>query len=350
MQPLSRLYGAIIKARNSFYEKGVLKSFSLGVPTVSIGNITVGGTGKTPLVAWVAGFLAERGERVCVLTRGYGRQNPKERIVVSDGERILSDPTRSGDEPVELARKLFGKALVIADADRVGAGNWARNRFGVTAFVLDDAFQHLRVKRDLDIVVIDATDPFGNDRLLPNGTLRESPENLGRAGLIVITRTNLSDRTEELKERISGYNPNCPILRAENKTARLIKLEDFQIEAESANNPKSKIQNPKSKSLAFCALGNPENFFEQLRREKIPLAATEKFPDHHFYRPKDIARLEMKAAATGAENMLTTAKDAVKLKDLKFDLPCYVLEIGLAFDDEKKLRRIISDAVLKKNG
>ncbi len=336
--PLSRLYGGIINVRNSLYERGFFKSYSLGVPAISVGNITVGGTGKTPLVAFVAGILAERGEKVCILTRGYGRENPKERVLVSDAENILTDARQAGDEPFELARKLLGKAFVVADAKRVSAGIWAREKFGITAFVLDDAFQHQKVKRDLNIVTIDATNPFGNEKVLPSGILRESLSNLKRADLIVITRANLSDEIKNIKSKISKYNADCPILISENKVSDLISLEEFHVKTEKT---KDKGQRTKDNFFAFCALGNPENFFEQLHRENFNLVSTEKFPDHHFYTQKDIEKLEEKAIKLKAETFLTTAKDAVKLKNLKFDLPCYVVENKLIFDNEKKLREII---------
>ncbi|MET0752695.1 MAG: tetraacyldisaccharide 4'-kinase [Pyrinomonadaceae bacterium] len=324
------LYGKIANLRNVFYEKGAFKSFSLGAPAVSIGNITGGGTGKTPLVAFVAEVLAEKGETVCILTRGYGRENPNQRVLVSDGETVLVDVKKAGDEPLELAQKLLGKAIVVADGNRVAAANWAREKFGITAFVLDDAFQHRRAKRDLDIVCVDATNPFGN-------FLREPPENLKRAGLIVITRANSAKNLSDLKAEISKYNSDCLILTAENKISNLIELEKFPAKAQ-----KPETENRKAKVLSFCALGNPDNFFEQLRRENFNLVSTQKFPDHHFYKQKDIENLERKANKSGAEILLTTAKDAVKLKDLQFNLPCYVAESKMFFDDEKKLREIIS--------
>jgi tetraacyldisaccharide 4'-kinase len=331
--PFAWLYGKIANLRNALYEKGAFKSFSLGAPAVSIGNITAGGTGKTPLVAFVAEVLAENGEKVCILTRGYGRENPRKRVLVSDGETVLADVKTAGDEPFELAQKLLGKAFVVADANRVAAANWAREKFGITAFVLDDAFQHRRVKRDLDIVCIDATNPFGN-------FLREPLENLKRADVILITRANLAKNLSDLKSQISKYKPDCLIFTAENKISNLIELKEFPAKAQSSQRPETKDQRPKY--LAFCALGNSDNFFEQLKREDFDLVSTQKFPDHYFYKQKDIENLERKAMQSGAEILLTTAKDAVKLKDLQFNLPCRVAESRMIFDDEKKLRQIIS--------
>lgn len=335
LSPLGWLYGKIINTRNSLYQKGSLKSYSLGVPTISVGNITVGGTGKTPLVAFAAEVLAEKGEKVCIISRGYKREDENKRVLVSDGKNILADVRNAGDEPLELANKLLGKAFVISDANRVEAGIWAKQTFGITAFVLDDAFQHLKVKRDLDIVTIDATNPFGNGKTLPAGILREPLENLNRADLIIITRANLSEEIEKLKVKIKNYNPDCPIITASNKTSDLTKLKDSNKKLTTYHLPLT------TKSLAFCALGNPNNFFAQLKNEDFNVVQTEKFPDHYFYTQKDIENLEALAKKNDAKALLTTAKDAVKLQDLTFEIPCYVAHSKLVFDNEKKLREII---------
>ena len=329
----SGLYGTIINFRNALYEKGVFKSHSLGVPVISVGNITVGGTGKTPMVALVAEMLLEKGEKVGILTRGYGRENPKQRVLVYDGERILADAIKAGDEPFELARKLSGKAIIIADADRVSAGIWAREKFGVTTFVLDDAFQHRKVKRDTDIVLIDATNPFGNGKTLPFGILREPLENLQRADSIVITRANLVKDVIVLQSQIRRYNQNCPIYVSQNRVSKTTELEDFR------SNEMTEVSEIriKRKSLAFCALGNPSNFYEQLRQEDFDVISTRTFPDHHFYTSKDIAELTREAENLGAERLLTTVKDAVKLRDFKFEIPCSVVEIEIIFDEEFSL-------------
>ncbi len=217
----------------------------------------------------------------------------------------------------------------MADANRVEAGLWAKNEFGITALVLDDAFQHLKIRRDLDIVTIDATNPFGNGKLLPAGILREPLENLKRADVFIITRANLVENVDKTKELIKKYNKFAPIFTASNKTDHLSKI----------HSPKSIVQNPKY--LAFCALGNPNNFFNQLIREKFTIVATERFGDHYFYTQKDVEKLQKKAKENNAEALLTTAKDAVKLKNLHFEMPCFVVESQMIFDNEKKLREII---------
>jgi tetraacyldisaccharide 4'-kinase len=342
--PFSWIYGAIADARNSFYERGLFRSTSLEVPTISVGNITVGGTGKTPLVAYIADILATKGERVCILTRGYGRANARQRVLVSDSKSIFVSPREAGDEPYELARKLIGKAFVIADADRVAAGIWARQKFGITAFVLDDAFQHQKVKRELNIVTIDATNPFGNGKTLPFGVLRERLSNLKRADLIVITRANLAENISDIKSQISDHECDCPIILSENKFRELTnikavnrsgKISESKTEAEIKFDFNSKI-------IAFCALGNPENFFSQLRLEHYDIASTKAFPDHHFYKQADIENLEITANEVGAKALLTTMKDAVKLKGLNFTIPCFVAEIDLIFDDEDRLKEMIN--------
>ncbi|MEJ7848946.1 MAG: tetraacyldisaccharide 4'-kinase [Pyrinomonadaceae bacterium] len=330
------MYGRLADLRNTFYDRGIFKTNPLGAKTISIGNITAGGTGKTPLVALIAEILADNGETVCILTRGYGRKNPKRRVLVSDGKNVLADAAMGGDEPVELARKLTGKSIIIADADRVSAAEWALDEFGVTVFVLDDGFQHRRARRDLDIVCVDATNPFGSGKMLPAGILREPLKNLQRAHVIVLTRANLAGDIENLKAQISDLKLGLPLFTAENRISDVNKLADFLA---GISKPQSVETIP---ALAFCALGNPGNFFEQLRRDGFDIVTGKPLPDHHFYTLENIADLEETAGNAKAEILLTTAKDAVKLNGLTFTMPCFVIDIQLDIDDEKDFHRLIT--------
>ena len=368
LSPFGWLYGRAANARNALYDRGVFTSHSLGAKAISIGNITVGGTGKTPLVALVAEILAENGDKICILTRGYGRENPRERVLVSDGESVLVDAKTGGDEPVELAHKLLGNAVVIADADRVAAAKWALEKFGVSAFVLDDGFQHRRAKRDLDIVCIDATVPFGGGNVLPAGQLREPLENLKRADAIVITRANFAENIEDLKSQISDLNREAPLFLLENSIAGLQTLEDFHAKTQSSQSAAGRVTSEigwerlraegdpgnvdeEVRLSAFCALGNSDSFFYHLDAEfdqesmdEFDLSMIKKFPDHHIYTQMDIDALEKQARQSTIDAFLTTAKDAVKLKDLKFEIPCYVVEIEPVISDADGFRTLITSS------
>lgn len=337
LTPFGWLYGKIANFRNTLYDKGIFGSHSLGARTISIGNITTGGTGKTPLVAFVAEILAERGEKVCILTRGYGRDKSRARVLVSDSNNILVDARTGGDEPVELAKKLLGNAIVIADSNRVSAAKWALEKFEITAFVLDDGFQHRRAKRDLDIVCVDATNPLGGGLMLPAGILREPVENLRRTDAVVVTRANLVDHADDIAIAIRKHNISCSIFLSENGVWELKTLEEFY-----ANTQGTQDEKEIERSMAFCALGNPENFFEMLRQDGFDLAKTKAFPDHHFYKQQDIDGLAKQAKAFEVNALMTTAKDAVKLNDLKFEIPCYVVEIKPLISDADEFREMIS--------
>lgn len=327
---LASIYGKIVGLRNRLYDHAILESFDLGARTISIGNITAGGTGKTPLVAHVAGILADRGEKVCILTRGYGRRDPKDRVLVSDGESVLVDATTGGDEPVELAHKLLGKGvIIIADADRVAAAEWAKRKFGVTAFVLDDGFQHRRAGRDLDIVCIDAASPFGGGKMLPVGRMREPLENLSRADVIVITRSDLVENILDLRSQISDHAPDTRVFESRVVISGFTTLDGVPVEL------------PDGPALAFCGLGNPEGFFEQLRREDIRLTGTKAFADHHWFSQNDIDEVVQAARSVGADVLITTAKDAVRLSGFKFERPCLVVGIDVVVDGPEEFASLL---------
>jgi len=324
LPPLSVLYNAVTRTRLSLYRRGTFHSTKLDRPVISVGNITTGGTGKTPLVEWVARTVASTGKKVCILTRGYGRDNPGRMVVVSDGNAVLAKPSEAGDEPYLLATNLRGVAAVISSADRVAAGNEAIRQFDTDCFVLDDGFQHLRLARNLNIVTIDATHPWGGGHLLPYGRLREPVSGLSRADIVVITRTDQASNVDALRAEIRDLT-NARIFESRMRATRVVPL----------NNSPESVTPPVA---AFCAVGNPRSFFKQLTHEVVLEKA---YPDHHRYSQTDIDLLIKNATAAGAKSLVTTAKDAVKLRSLSFSLPCYVLEIEPQIENEHELIGLI---------
>ncbi|MFN2413198.1 MAG: tetraacyldisaccharide 4'-kinase [Pyrinomonadaceae bacterium] len=337
LSPLGWILGALANRRNRLYDRGSFRSNTLGAKTISVGNITVGGTGKTPLVALVAEILAANNEKVCILTRGYGRKNTRERIIVSDGERVLAEVAEGGDEPVELARRLIGKAVVVADVDRVAAAKWAKEKFDITVFVLDDGFQHRRARRDIDIVCIDATNPFGGGKLLPAGRLREPLSNLSRASAVVVTRANLVENADSIVSAVRRYAKAVPVFTSDVRLQAVVRLESFL-----SGNAEAVEGLPVNKAaMAFCGVGNPESFFALLRQEQIKIAAAEMFRDHYRYVSSDLAGLSKRATHSGAAFLVTTAKDAVKLKGMAIDLPVFVAVTELAVNDRFAFEKFI---------
>jgi tetraacyldisaccharide 4'-kinase len=330
LPPLSLLYGAVTRTRLSLYRRGTFVTTKLDRPVISVGNITTGGTGKTPLVEWVAKTLAGQGKKPCILTRGYGRKDPHVQVIVSDGYGVLASPMEAGDEPYLLATNLSGLAAVISSADRIAAGQEAINDFGSDRFVLDDGFQHLRLARDLNIVTIDATNPWGGGSLLPYGRLRESREGLSRADCVVITRCDQVRNVDALRSEIVKFAGNRPIFHSHMRTSRVSSLK---------NGPGA-LSSP-ARLAAFCAIGNPSAFFEHLRRSGYELVLQKSFPDHHVFSQEEIDSLIDSAKKAGANSLITTAKDAVKLRTMSFPIPCYVLEIEIAIENAGELARML---------
>jgi tetraacyldisaccharide 4'-kinase len=342
LAPLGILYGAATRARLALYRAGVLTVHKIDAPVISVGNITTGGTGKTPLVEWLARALVREGRRVCVLTRGYGRANARRRVVVSDGQDVLADARAGGDEPRLLAENLRGLAAVVVDADRIAAARWAMSEFGSDLFILDDGFQHLRLARDLNIMTIDASAPWGGGHLLPRGRLRESPGALTRADCIVITRAELASDLTHLRAETARLSGGRPVFIARTRTLGFRPLAAMDVAETDATDA---LPQPVA---AFCAIGNPQAFFLHARNAGCELRHTRVFADHHSYTQADVDALISAAAQSGARALVTTAKDAVKLRELNFSLPCFVLEIALAFDEEEALLKMLRAAISDK--
>lgn len=341
LTPFGFAYGAAVRARLALYRRGALPSHRIGVPVLSVGNLTAGGTGKTPLVEWLARAVSEHAaRRVCVLTRGYGRENTRRRVVVSDGLRLLAEAREAGDEPRLLAEQLLSlKVAVVCDADRVAAARFALRELGSEVFILDDGFQHLRIARDLNIVTLDATDPWGGERLLPAGRLREPVGGLARADCVIITRAEVSDDLVSLRARAARLVGDRPVLTARTRTTGFTPLSH-----EGRGGQVGSAELPRAVA-AFCGVGNPRAFFANLSRGDFELRHAHAFDDHHAYTQADIERITRAARQAGARALLTTAKDAVKLRALRFDLPCYVVEIETVIDDEAVLMRLVRDAL-----
>jgi tetraacyldisaccharide 4'-kinase len=336
LPPLSAIYSLVMRARASLYNHQILRTESVGIPVISVGNITTGGTGKTPLVAWISQLLANQGHRVCVLTRGYGRENPKSRVVVSDGTTIKSTVQAAGDEPMLLAETLLGLASVICDADRVSAAKWSIRELGTEVFVLDDGFQHRRISRDLDLVVIDAMSPWGGERMLPYGRLREPVKELKRADAIIISRSEDAADLQGIRNSALLLGNGIPIFTSRTVTCGVRSM------AGELEQPIGVIRN--RETLAFCGIGNPEAFFKHLRRDGWNVIATKAFPDHFRYSQRDIDELVLGAREKAIGAMLTTSKDAVKLRELRMELPCYTVDVANKFDDEEELKRMVLSA------
>jgi len=347
LPPLSGVYSAVTRTRLAAYQRGLLPITKLAVPVISVGNLTTGGTGKTPLVEWLCRALAREDRRVCILTRGYGRANPRARVLVSDGTSVLSNPGEAGDEPFLLAQNLTGIAAVISDPDRVAAGQWAIQKLGSQVFVLDDGFQYLRLARDLDILTIDATNPWGGGYLLPYGRMREPRSGVSRADCVVITRSEQGEGIPNIKTEVRKFLGTRPILVSRMKTIGIRELTSLSSEgaSERASERASAPATPAQPATAFCAIGNPESFFDHLQREGHKLALTRAFADHHNYNQSDVDCLIEDSQRLGAQCLITTSKDAVKLRTLSFELPCHILDIEISIEHKDQLLELINKAV-----
>ena len=318
MLPFAAGFRLGVALRQSAYRRGWLKARRLARPVVSVGNLTAGGTGKTPLVAWVAKILLQRGWKPGILTRGYGRRSKADIIVITPGTGRRADPQEVGDEPALLARLLPEVPLVVC-ADRFRGGQAAEERFQVDTHILDDGFQHWALARDLDVVALDATQTISNWNLLPAGRQREPLTALRRAQMVVLTRTDTAD-PKALEERVSQVHPAAKVFRSRTKPVGW--SDAMSGEAVSVEDVRAR------KAAAFCGIGNPRAFFADLRRWGCTLVAEDAFRDHHVYTGEEMRQLAERAHRKGASALLTTQKDAVKISaSWKHRLPVLVCEI-----------------------
>ncbi len=311
--PLTPLYSGLVRARAAAFHSGRLRLQRLGVPVVSVGNLTFGGTGKTPTVIALVRDLVRRGQRPAVLTRGYGRRPGGPLVLVGPDPGV--GPERAGDEPLEMARRLPGVPIVI-DPDRA-AGGAAAVRAGCTVAVLDDGFQHLRLARDLDLVVVDASDPWGGDRLPPRGRLREPRTAIRRATAVLVSKLpdDHAPVLARIRRDIAELAGELPVLGARLVASRVREPGGWGAPGLLAGR----------RVLAFAGVGRPHGFVELLEGAGAEVVATRWFRDHHRYRAGDLARV-VAAAEREQAVPVTTAKDAVKLPP---DAPVWVVEADM---------------------
>ncbi len=271
-----------------------------------MGNLTLGGTGKTPMVEAVASMLQRKALRVGVLSRGYGGRKLRSPGIVSDGKQCLLSPETAGDEPVLLAEHL-ADVPVIVGKNRYAAGMLAVERFGVDVILLDDGFQHVQLARDLDILLLDAMQPFGNGRLFPRGDLRERPAAVERASVVVLTHWQ-SEAAATLAA-LGLFQPARPLFRMQHEALDLRALADGQ------TLPLAALKG--QRMVAFCGIGKPDHFRQMLQALEAEIMAFVAYPDHHPYTRREIEQLLGMARQRNAKLLVTTEKDGVRLRRLQ---------------------------------
>ncbi len=326
--PLSWLYGAVCKIRLLLYQRGWLKQERLSARVISVGNITVGGTGKTPLVIYLAQKLRERNHKVAILTRGYKRRSSgMVEITQETTERIAWEDV--GDEPYLLSMRLSGVPIIVCK-DRAASGRRAIRNYGSEILLLDDGFQHLKLKRDLDVVVIDSINPFGNRRLLPAGILREPLSSLKRADVLLITKADQTSGQDELIETLRAQKPDVPVVRSVYRVRGVEDLID--------RSPVDLQDLKDKKALLLSGIGNPFSFEKTVEQLNVKILKHRIFPDHFAYRQKDVDDLVREAQDQGADFIITTEKDSVRIPLVKRPgISLYVLKIDLRIESDEEL-------------
>lgn len=337
--PVSFIYGLVVVIRNFLYDHRFLKIRRAGIPVISVGNLVAGGTGKTPGALMLAQLLGEMGHRPAIVSRGYRRKlvSP-EPILVSDGGQIFCSPDVAGDEPYLLAKKLLGqKVLIIVARDRL-AGAVLAKRSGADVVILDDGFQHRRLWRDMDILLLDCRQPFDNGWLLPAGMLREPRSALGRADVLLFTRCQAGRMPDPGSHRKSSL----PLLTSRHVPGPLWRIDAWRQGAAGVS-PRI-IHRP---VMLFSGLAKPESFERSAAELGLKIAGHLRFPDHHRYRSSDLQRLEEAGRNTGV--LVTTEKDASRLPaDWQPQPEVYVLGVSLQLSSQEQwttLRAIIQERI-----
>jgi len=306
--PLASLYGLAMRARSALYAQGLLPQHALPCRVISIGNLTVGGTGKTPVVIALATALRDRGRRVGVVSRGYKRRNADSLVEVSDGQVLRGRPRETGDEPFLIAQRCPGVPVAVG-ADRPRVGRHLIDRYGVDTLILDDGYQHLALQRDVNILVLDAGAPFGNGYLLPRGRLREPLASIARASAVLVTRASQTGYLDEIKSVVHAEAPAVPIWVTDFAPSAVIRV------GGSATMEPSAMKG--ERVLALSGIGHPDSFRRLLVAAGSIVVDHCVFPDHHAYSQEDVQRVQRAAERLGVDRIVTTEKDAVKLAEFE---------------------------------
>lgn len=326
---LSRLYSFVMKKRNRQFDTGVRHMYAAPVPVISIGNITTGGTGKTPMVRYVCEYLQTRKERPVVLSRGYKARDNRHSLIVSDGTSMLLDTATSGDEANLLARSL-PQVPVIIGRSREESAKIAVAELEASVLVLDDAFQHRQIRRNLDIVLIDCTIPFGFGYVLPRGLLREPLEGLRRAQVIVFTKANQIEakKLAALEQQVKTLAPQAVQAVSVHQPGKAIPLEVWRAKKNILPH-----QSMPQRVFAMSGIGNPTSFAKTLTEAGFEMVKMAAYGDHHNFTESDLANAVSAAKDCGAEGIMITEKDAIKLFPLcenkKIDMPIWVIGISI---------------------
>ena len=342
LRVLSVVYGGLMSLRARLYEKGVLSSESLPCRVVSIGNLVAGGTGKTPMTIRVAQMIRDMGYRVVVLSRGYRGRMEKTGGIVSDGQTISRGPEDAGDEPYLMARILRDIPVVVGQR-RYEAGMMAVKRFKPDVIVLDDAFQHLRLRRDLNLVLLDSRSPFGNGHILPRGLLREPLSALRRAHAVVYTRNEQAPMTP-IRHRLLNHQPVF------YTTHHLIIRKPDPAGDRFADDVSDISMLKGQRTVAFAGLADNTQFFDSLEQAGCILVHTFSFADHYRYGGSDLDRIAATAIEKGADVLVTTLKDVVKVEHGKqWPVALTVVDVTIKLTrDEDVFVKTLSDALTRK--
>ncbi len=353
--PAARLWSLVARARVGLYRSGKWRQQRLGHPVVSVGNLSVGGTGKTPFVIWLFGALAERGLKAAVLTRGYRRPSPQDTLLFirldEAGARVgraagaLSlehSEADAGDEVQVMLR--HGVVPIGVNANRLRAGRALEGQCAVDLYILDDGFQHLELARDLDIVLLDCSRLPWQDDLLPAGRLREPPSALRRAGVVVLTRVQDWMALEPMKAQLRRLTPQAEVFLARTRLTPggdrhpclSVSGQRSARGGESEPGPSRAVPLLSGTVLAFAGVGNPKAFFADLCVAGVQVVDTQPFPDHHRYTVRDLLWLEHRAREVGAEALVTTEKDAANLpRSFRAGLEMPLRVVGMELDVER---------------